>query len=124
MARITRMKCHCIRVIRAIRGCLVLVRLTIGFIAYRSLRSWHPFFLFLCVIESFFCELMPQINSPKKSHAKAQRRKGKPWTGKNEFDFQENLMQKIVTSLCLAALLLTAAGELRAENWPGWRGPR
>jgi hypothetical protein len=27
-------------------------------------------------------------------------------------------------ALCLMSASLTAAGELRAENWPGWRGPR
>jgi outer membrane protein assembly factor BamB len=33
-------------------------------------------------------------------------------------------MQRIVMALCLMSASLTATGELRAENWPGWRGPR
>jgi outer membrane protein assembly factor BamB len=37
----------------------------------------------------------------------------------------EFMMQRILAgALTLFASLLLAAGELRAENWPGWRGPR
>jgi outer membrane protein assembly factor BamB len=33
-------------------------------------------------------------------------------------------MQKVLLAVCLMSAFLVAADESRAENWPGWRGPR